>query len=243
MNEKVKAVVLVTGANKGIGRAVVQALAARGYTVYLGSRDVQRGMAAKASLQLPQADIRCLQLDVTDEASIANAAAHIEREAARLDVLVNNAGIVINRDPPSRCSVGDLRGTFAVNLFGAVAVTQAMLSLLRAGTQRVIVNVSSEMGSLALHSYPDFKYAPFNSLAYCASKTSLNAFTVMLAKELRAEGFRVNAVSPGYTATDLNHFNGTASVEQAAAVIAHYATLDASGPTGGFFMEQGTLPW
>jgi NAD(P)-dependent dehydrogenase (short-subunit alcohol dehydrogenase family) len=238
-----QSVALVTGANKGIGKAVVRELAMRGYTVYLASRDASLGVAARASLGLTDADIRCIQLDVTDEDSIARAAREIQHEVARLDVLVNNAGISVNRDPPSRCSVRDLERTYAVNVFGVVAVTQAMLPLLRSGTARVIVNLSSELGSLALHGYPGSPFAEFNILAYCSSKTALNAFTVLLAKELRAEGFRVNAVNPGHTATDLNQFRGPRTVEQAATVIVKYATLDASGPTGGFFTENGALPW
>ena len=238
-----KAVALVTGANKGIGKALVRELAMCGYTTYLASRDAGLGAAAKADMRLSDADIHCIELDVTDEDSIARAAERMAREAGRLDVLVNNAGISVNRDPPSRCSVRDLERTYAVNVFGAVAVTQAMLPLLRSGTERVIVNVSSELGSLALQGYPDSPFATYNVLAYCSSKTALNAYTVLLAKELRAEGFRVNAVNPGHTATDLNQFRGPRTVEQAAAVIMQYATLDASGPNGGYFTENGILPW
>lgn len=236
-------VALVTGANKGIGKAAVQRLADAGYTVYLACRDTVRGEAAAADLARADRDIRTIALDVTDTASIAAAATRLQAEIGHLDVLVNNAGINLAPLPPSQCEMQSLRDTYEVNVFGPVAVTRAMLSLLRAGKTRVIVNVSSELGSLGLHGYPDSPWEHVNIFAYNSSKTALNAFTVLLAKELREEGFKVNAVSPGYTATDLNQFSGHRTVEQASAVIAKYAMLDATGPTGGFYIDSGMVPW
>ncbi|MGE7993986.1 SDR family oxidoreductase [Pseudomonas sp. NPDC089554] len=236
-------VALVTGANKGIGLAITRQLAARGYTVYLASRDEQRGAEAKASIEQPGLDIRPISLDVTNEHSIRAAVARLEGEVGSLDVLVNNAGVAGPLLRASQCDAQGLRDVYEANVIGPVSVTQALLALLRAGERRTIVNVSSELGSLTLHSYPDFPFASFDLLAYCSSKTALNAFTVLLARELQEENFKVNAVNPGFTATDLNGFTGTRTVDQAAQVVVKYATLDASGPTGGFFTEGGTLPW
>ncbi|TWC31097.1 NADP-dependent 3-hydroxy acid dehydrogenase YdfG [Pseudomonas sp. SJZ079] len=233
-------VALVTGGNKGIGKAVVARLAEHGYLVYLASRDLARGESAAATLQ---GEIIPIQLDVTDPASLSRAVELIQKRSGKLDVLVNNAGLSVGNAPPSGCDLQELRATYEVNLFGVVAVTQALLPLLRAGERKTIVNLSSELGSLALHSYPDFPYDKVNLLAYNSSKTALNAFTVLLAKELRDEGFRVNSVNPGFTATDLNAFTGQRSVEQAAAVVVQYATLGPDGPTAGFFTEGGSLPW
>lgn len=243
MQTELQRVAVVTGANKGIGLAITQQLAARGYIVYLASRDAQRGVEAKRRIERLGLDIRTLSLDVTDDASIAAAALRLKEEVGALDVLVNNAGMGGQALPPSQCTAQALRDVYATNVFGPVAVTHALLPLLRAGRQRTIVNVSSELGSLALHSYPDFPYASVNLRPYCSSKTALNAFTVLLAKELQAESFKVNAVNPGFTATDLNGFTGTRTVEQAAQTVVKYASLDASGPSGGYFTDGGLLPW
>ncbi|MFL9877655.1 SDR family oxidoreductase [Herbaspirillum rhizosphaerae] len=240
-----KRIALVTGANKGIGKETVKQLAQLGYTVYLGSRDKQRGLDAQEELRATSTttDVRWLSLDVTDEESIHNAAKTIEQEVGRLDVLVNNAGISIEKLAPSKATVSMMRKTFESNVFGPVALTQALLPLLRASRHRAIVNVSSELGSLTLQGYPDFRYGGTNMMAYMSSKTALNAFTVLLAKELKDEGFRINSINPGFTATDLNAFRGTGSVSDAAAVVVKYATLDRDGPTGGFFMLNGQVPW
>ncbi|AJO78623.1 SDR family oxidoreductase [Pseudomonas sp. MRSN 12121] len=243
MKAHIQPVALVTGANKGIGLAITQQLAARGYTVYLASRDEKRGAEAKASIERPGLDIRPICLDVTDVESIAAAAARLKDEVGSLDVLVNNAGIAGQPLPPSQCDAQALRDVYEANVIGPVSVTRLLLPLLRAGQKRTIVNVSSELGSLTLHSYPDFPFAPVNLLAYCSSKTALNAFTVLLAKELREDDFKVNSVNPGFTATDLNGFTGKRTVDQAAEIVVKYATLDVSGPTGGFFTDGGFMPW
>lgn len=238
-----KTVALVTGANKGIGKETVRVLAAKGWTVYLGSREEGRGEAAKAELGVPDADVRVLALDVTDDASVAAAVRRVTSETGRLDVLVNNAGIGVDMDPVTQTTIAAMMQTYEVNLYGPIRLTQALLPLLRAGQHKTIVNVSSELGSLGLHGFPDSPYDKVVPFAYNSSKTALNAFTVLLAKELRAEGFKVNSVSPGYTATDLNAFSGPRTVQQAAAVIAAYAMLDRTGATGGFFTEGGSVPW
>lgn len=236
-------VALVTGANKGIGLAITQQLAARGYIVYLGSRDKQRGLEAKAGIEGPGLDIRAIQLDVTDVDSIASAASRLKDEVGSLDVLINNAGIAGQPMPPSQCDAQVLRDVYETNVIGPVSITRMLLPLLRLGQRRTIVNVSSELASLTLHNYPNFSFAPVNLLAYCSSKTALNAFTVLLAKELRSENFKINAVNPGFTATDLNGFTGKGSVEKAASIVVKYAILDSTGPTGEFLTEGGVVPW
>ena len=233
-------VILATGGNKGIGKETVRQLAAAGHTVYLASRDFARGEAAAREIG---GDVRAVALDVTVLDTLAAAAERLAREVGHLDVLVNNAGIAADLAPPSQVELATLRQTLEVNLVGPVAVTQALLPLLRQGGAKNIVNLSSELGSLAMHGFPDFAYNEVLAFAYNASKTALNAFTVLLAKELKPEGFRVNSVNPGFTATDMNDHHGHRTVEQAAAVVVQYATLAPGGPTGGFFTEGGTIPW
>lgn len=238
-----QSVALVTGANKGIGKETVRQLASHADVIYLACRDTASGDEAKSSLNLSHADIRVIQLDVTDADSIQRAVAQVEQQSGKLDILINNAGVVLESKPPSESDVDMIRATYDVNLFGVINLTQAMLPLLRKGEEKTIVNLSSELGSLTLHGYPDFPFYQVNLLAYNSSKTALNAFTVLLAKELQDEGFHINAVNPGYTATDLNAHSGPRSVEQAAAVVVKYATQAENGPNGGFFTDGGVLPW
>ncbi|PLR30253.1 short-chain dehydrogenase [Chimaeribacter coloradensis] len=233
---------LVTGANKGIGKEIARQLAQQGYHVFLGCRDAARGREAQAELE-SAGQVEFVALDVTDGASVDAAAAQVEARAGRLDLLINNAGIAPDAAPPSQVKLDDIRATYEVNVLGPVRVTQAFLPLLRKGEQKNILNISSELGSLALHSYPDFAYHGVNIFSYNSSKTALNAFTVLLAKELKAEGFRVNAVNPGFTATDLNQHSGPLAPAEAAAAIVHYAVQGADGPTGGFFFQDGQVPW
>ena len=237
-------ITLITGANKGIGRAVAASLAGKLDGVnYCGARDAEAAHATARDLAGQRAEVRGLQLDVTDAASIAAAAAHIAREHGRLDVLINNAGVSLDRQLPSSTTVEIFNETFAVNLFGVVAVTQAMLPSLRNSAAARIVNVSSGLGSLTLRSDPDHFYASIDPIAYMASKSALNSVTVSYAHEFAAAGWKVNAADPGYTATALNGFSGPRSVEQAAIVIVRLATLPDDGPTGGFFDEDGPVPW
>lgn len=243
MNKQFKPIALVTGANKGIGRQVVQELSDQGYVVYLGCRDTAKGDVAKKEMAAPDRDIRVLQLDVTDDASIGAAARRIEADTGSLDLLINNAGIASQPLQPTETGRAEMHRVFETNLYGPVAVTRAMMPLLRRGERRTIVNVTSELGSVSLHAYPDWQFAQVNFLAYCASKSALNAFTVLLAKELKDEDFRVNAVNPGFTATDLNHHSGTRTVEQAAAVIVKCATAGKDAPTATFFTDGGQMPW
>ncbi|MBC7658588.1 MAG: SDR family oxidoreductase [Chitinophagaceae bacterium] len=236
-------IALVTGANKGIGKEIAQQLAQKGLTVFIGCRDQKRGEAAALELRLQGGDVRVIALDVTDAQSIETAARRLQEECGHLDVLINNAGISVEHAPPSAANAAKMRETFDTNFFGAVATTQAMLPLLRLSAHKVIVNVSSELGSSTLHSVPEWAYAGVNLLSYNASKAALNSFTVLLAKELRSEGFRVNSINPGYVATDLNHHRGKGTAAEGAVIAVKAALLGPDGPTGSFLTEGGTLPW
>ena len=244
-NEMTGRIALVTGANKGIGREIVVQLAQRGMTVLLGARDKKRREDAVASLRAGGLDdVHPLALDVTDAASAAEAAAQIDREYGRLDVLVNNAGISGGRARPSQADLGQLRMVFETNVFGIVIVTNAMLPLLRQSGAAVVVNVSSEAGSLAGASDPESPLAGMPpSGVYVPSKTAVNSLTVQYAKELRPDNILVNAINPGYCATDLNDHQGVLDAAQGASVAVQYATIGPNGPTGGFFGASGPVPW
>jgi len=247
-----KPVALVTGANKGIGLQIAKDLAERGLTVLVGSRNLKRGEEAAKRVG---PDAYAIQLDVTDQASITAAAERIRNEFGRLDVLVNNAGVshagkpgrsleeILKRSRASIASLGEVRAVFETNVFGVIAMTQAMLPLLRVASAGRIVNISSGVGSLTLNSDPTFPYRSHFSVVYSASKTALNAVTLAFAIELESTHIKVNAVSPGFTATALNNFEGTSTVEQAAREPVRLALLDADGPTGTFSNKDGPLPW
>ncbi|WP_035847493.1 SDR family oxidoreductase [Kitasatospora azatica] len=245
------AVALVTGANKGIGFQVALQLAERGLTVVVGARDPERGRAAAADLRSAGADAYPVTLDVTDPVTVRQVAGWIDERFGRLDVLVNNAGAA--EDPGHRPSSADLdlvRVVFETNVFGVLTVTNAVLPLLRRSAAPRIVNVSSGMGSVTTQSFPDSYLAQVPATAaYPASKSALNALTVQYAKELRRDGFLVNAVSPGPCDTDLTKelqnagFLITRTPAQGAAVIVRLATLGSDGPTGGFFGEDGPVLW
>ena len=246
-------VALVTGANKGIGRAAAGQLAALGMTVLLGARDPQRGEEAAAALRAAGGDAHAVTLDVTDPATIQEAAKLAEVRFGHLDVLINNAGIsgsgqVSPEDAydqvPSSVDLDMVRAVFETNVFGVIAVTNAMLPLLRRSPAPRIVNVSSHAASLTITSDPDGPFAALlPSAAYAPSKTALTALTVQYANELRKDGILINAAAPGYVDTDSNNHTGVLTVAQGAAVLVRLATLGADGPTAGFFSEEGPVPW
>ncbi|RFU39707.1 SDR family oxidoreductase [Actinomadura logoneensis] len=240
-----KRIALITGANKGIGFETARLLGREGMTVLVGARAPERGEKAAAELAGEGIDARFVRLDVTDEDTARDAAAWIGAEFGRLDVLVNNAGIAPAEASvaPSELSVAALRTTYETNVFGVVAVTNAMLPLLRRADAARVVNVSSELGSLTLLSDPDSVYYPVNLLAYNSSKTALNGVTLAYAKELAGAGIKVNAANPGYTATDLNAHTGIQTAEQAARLVLPLALLPEDGPSGGFFQGVRPLPW
>lgn len=235
--------VLITGANKGIGFETAKQLAQLGYFVYLGSRSKAKGLDAINKLKNSGiSTVALIEIDVTDINSIKQAKQELETKIEVLDVLINNAAISGGSDQSfSTGTMENLRNVFETNFFGAVQTTQQFIPLLQKSKEPVIVNVSSELGSLTVHSStlnPNYKIYD----TYSSSKTALNAFTVMLANELRDANFKINSVSPGYTATDLNQYKGTQTVEQGAKYIVKYATLGIHGPTGGFFREE-EIPW
>lgn len=236
---------LVTGANKGIGFETAKQLADLGYFVYIGSRDKTKGLEAMKKLNaLGYANVDCIELDVTDINSIKSARQELEVKTQYLNILINNAGIRGEvPQPASKVPIDRLRLVFETNFFGAVQTTQEFIDLLKKADQPRIVNVTSDLASLTNHSDPTWKFYPFKSAAYSPSKTALNAYTVMLAFELKDTNFKVNCVNPGHTATDFNNFKGEKTVEQGASVIVKYATLDKDGETGKFFSDEGETAW
>ncbi|SDS66780.1 SDR family NAD(P)-dependent oxidoreductase [Actinopolymorpha singaporensis] len=231
---------LITGGNKGLGFETARRLIAAGHSVYIGSRDPERGRRAADQL-----GARLVTLDVTDEESVAAAAKNIEADGG-LDVLVNNAGIE-GRTPDGRvvdaaATTADLMRTlFETNAVGLVRVTHAFLPLLQHSPAPVVVNVSSGLASLSHVTTPGTPTYAFPGIAYPASKAAVNMITVQYAKAFPA--MRINAVEPGYTATDLNHHTGTQTVAEGAQIIVRMAQVGADGPTGGYFGADGPLPW
>jgi NAD(P)-dependent dehydrogenase (short-subunit alcohol dehydrogenase family) len=250
-------VTLVTGANKGIGYEVARLLGRRGSTVMVGARDPERGAAAENRLRDLGVDAHHLPLDVTDPDTIERAAKTVDADHGRLDVLVNNAAITGGWDvgTPSQTPLDAMRTVYETNVFGVVAVTNAFLPLLRRAPAGRIVNVSSELGSIAAMSDPASPMAELVSLPYPTSKTALNMVTALYAKELWGTAVKVNAANPGYCATDLNDHSGFRTATEGAETVVHLATLGDDGPTGSFHghiwrtdpgpgePELGTLPW
>ncbi len=252
-NQHDKRIALVTGANQGVGLQVAKELVANGLAVLIGSRHFARGEAAAKEIG-PGAV--ALQLDVTDRASIAAATERIHKEFGRLDLLVNNAAISNTRKDAlslqeyakitlaSNASLDEIRAVWETNVFGVLAVYQAMLPLLRESSNARIVNVSSGVGSLAVNADPAYPYHAFFGPVYPASKTALNAMTLAMMVELESTGIKVNLVSPGFTKTNLNGYAGTESVEDGSREVVRVALLGPDGPTGTFTRwENTTIPW
>ena len=232
---------LVTGANKGIGKEIARQLVAAGFTVHVGSRDPERGQQAAREIG---GGARLLVLDVTQAASIAAAARQVED----LDVLVNNAGVMVDGQAPPEADVDSFRRTYETNVFAVLAVTNAFLPALRRSARPRIVNISSGTGSLTWSTDPERQFAVSGGggAAYRSSKTALNALTVFYAQALEGEGFRVNALAPGLRRTDLNERAAASDGDpaEAAAGAVQLALLPDDGPTGGFFSWDGTpAPW
>jgi NAD(P)-dependent dehydrogenase (short-subunit alcohol dehydrogenase family) len=248
-----KRIALVTGANQGVGLQLAKELVANGVTVLVGSRNAERGEAAAQSIG---EGAIAIQIDVTDAASIAAAAERIRTEFGRLDLLVNNAGISNTRtsavsiaelmanSKASNAPLDEVRAIWETNVFGVLAVYQAMLPLLRLGSDARIVNVSSGVGSLALNADPAFPYRGVFGPGYAASKTALNAVTLAMMIELEGTGIKVNLVSPGFTSTALNNFEGTESLEDGSREVVRVALLGPDGPSNTFTgWENSTIPW
>lgn len=259
--------VFITGANQGLGYETAKQLIGNNYFVYLGSRNIKRGEETATKLEdLGLVNFKMVQIDVTDNNSIKAAAQELQQSVPQLDVLINNAGIsgpmpskeetlaVLENPAPgvvtqqaSTLGIEEIRNVFDVNFFGAIQVTQALIPLLKKSSHPRIVNVTSSLGSLANHSDPaapwyDF-FKKWKLAAYNSSKAALNAYTVMLAAELENTPFKVNSITPGFAATNLNNYAGTQSPVEAAKVIFDYATIGENGPTGKFYDENGELAW
>ena len=231
---------LITGANKGLGHETARRLIAAGHTVYLGSRDAGRGRRAAGEL-----GARLVLIDVTDDASVAAAAKSIEADGG-LDVLVNNAGMEGRKPDGGVLGAADLtadvmKTVFETNVFGMVRVTHAFLPLLQRSAAPVVVNVSSGLGSMARMTTAGTPAYAYPGVAYPTSKAAVNMITIQYAKAL--PGIRINAVEPGFTATDLNGRTGTQTVEEGAEIIVRMAQIGPEGPTGGYFDAEGPLPW
>ncbi|GHO63271.1 dehydrogenase [Ktedonobacter sp. SOSP1-52] len=235
---------LITGANKGIGFETARQLGQQGICVIIGARDKARGEEAVQKLAALDVQATFVELDVTDEKSISRAAQYIAETFGRLDILINNAGISGgNANTPSDTALAVMRTVYNTNVFGVVAVTKAMMPLLRKSQAGRIVNVSSGLGSITLARDRNSEFFQVNNLPYQSSKAALNAITVEFAKELAETPIKVNAADPGFTDTDFNNHRGYRTVEQAATVIVRLATLGEDSPTGSFQDGNGNVPW
>jgi NAD(P)-dependent dehydrogenase (short-subunit alcohol dehydrogenase family) len=240
-------IILITGANKGLGLAAARELGRAGHTVLLGARDLSRGRAAEADLRGEGLDAVHVRLDVTDPAAIDAAAAWIGSAYGHLDILVNNAGISRDRPHgPADLPVAALREIYEVNVLGVVAVTNAMLPLLRRSPAPYIGNVTSGLGTVALLTDQESPWRAYAGLlGYNSSKAALNAVTLIYAATLEPDGIRVNGLSPGFCATDLNGHRGHDTAAAGGARIARQVTLPEPVPTGVLLTEDGTgtYPW
>jgi NAD(P)-dependent dehydrogenase (short-subunit alcohol dehydrogenase family) len=237
-------IALVTGANKGIGLEIARQLAQAGVYVIIGARDPARGQAALDDLAAQGLEAQSVAIDLNDHASIAAAAETIRAEHGRLDILVNNAGIVDAEDgPPTMSSAEAVRRIMDTNFVGTLAVTQAMLPLLRKAPAARIVNLSSSLGSLSVNGDPTSPYYSARLIGYNASKAALNMLTVQLAQELRDTPMVVNSVSPGYVKTDLTGHTGYMTPEEGARMPVVYALLGSDAVSGRFVEASGETPW
>lgn len=239
-------IALITGATRGIGVETARQLAREGVHVIVGARSPAKGAGVALTLQGEGLAVEALQLDVTDAASIGAAAEEVARKHGRLDILVNNAGVLsdVSGGKPSAQTLAEWRRVFDTNLFGLVETTLAFLPLLRKSPAGRIVNLSSILGSIALHEQPDSPIYDFKSVpAYNVSKSAVNAWTVQLAWELRDTPIKVNAAHPGYVRTDMNGGAGDIDVPDGARTSVQLALLGPDGPSGGFFHAEQRLPW
>jgi NAD(P)-dependent dehydrogenase (short-subunit alcohol dehydrogenase family) len=241
---------LITGANKSIGFETARQLLEKGYYIYLGSHNLENGQEAVEKLKAEGLnEVEAIQIDVSDDESVKAARAVIGKKAESLDVLINNAGISGGfPQTATGASVATFKEVYETNVFGVVRVTQAFLDLLKKSAEPRIVMVSSSQGSLTVGDDPTNIYYNHKAAVYQSSKAALNMITINLAYEVRDTPFKVNAVDPGFVATDFNNHRGTGTVEEAGARIAKYAIIDSDGPTGRFFSEEynpetGAIPW
>jgi NAD(P)-dependent dehydrogenase (short-subunit alcohol dehydrogenase family) len=228
-------VAVVTGANRGIGFEVCRQLGSLGMTVVLGSRDAALGDAAAGTLRDEGLDVVAHQLDVTDQQSVDALAGWLEANRGRLDVLINNAGVMPNKNRVLEASLDEVEAMWQVNLVGSWRTTKALVPLMERGGWGRIVNVSSQAGSVA--------NANAVATAYRVSKASLNVFSKALAEDLKPRGILVNAVCPGWVASDMGGPEATRSLSEGATSILWAVLLEDDGPTGGFYQNGKPLPW
>jgi NAD(P)-dependent dehydrogenase (short-subunit alcohol dehydrogenase family) len=243
---KTSKIALVTGANKGIGLETVKQLARQGVTVLLGARDAKKGEAAAEKLRQEKLDVRALEIDVSDSTSIRNAAKKVEGEFGHLDILINNAGVMLDDDKKkaSEQSLDTWRKTFATNLFGLVETTNAFLPLLRKSDAGRIVNLSSILGSITFHATPGSPvYDSKTYTTYNVSKSAVNAYTVQLAYELKDTEIKVNAAHPGWVKTDMGGKGAVMEIPDGARTSVELAMLGADGPNGAYMHMGEKLPW
>ena len=242
-----KKVALITGANKGLGLETARQLGKLGYTVLIGSRDPLKGEVAARLMRNEGIDVRVVKLDVNRQADIDAAAAMVESEFGKLDVLVNNAGVMIEKgwtkNTTSETTLENLRATFEANLFAVVAVTKALLPALKKADAARIVNVSSILGSVSLQATKGSPTYSTKLFAYNASKAALNVYTISLAHELRNTKIKVNSAHPGWVKTDLGGSAAPMNVVDGAKTEVELATLGDDGPSGGFFHMGEEIPW
>lgn len=238
-------IALITGANKGIGLETARQLGQQDITVLIGTRDPAKGEAAALSLRQEGLDARALKLDVNDAESIRQAVVLVERDFGRLDILVNNAGVLLDdySKKVSEQSLDTWRATFATNVFGLIATTQAFLPLLRKSEAGRIVNVSSILGSISCHATPGSPVYDFKVPAYNVSKAAVNAYTVQLAYELKASKIKVNAVHPGWVKTELGGEGATMEIPDGAKTSVALATIGEDGPNGAYIHMGKPIPW
>lgn len=242
--------VLITGANRSIGLEIAKQLAAKGYFIYIGSRSLAKGEEIVNQLKAEgMANLKAVELDVTNPATISAAAAMVGQEKGSLDILINNAGILGSiPQSASEADVNMIKDVFETNFFGVIQVTQAFLPLLKKSDAPRISNITSGLGSLTMHTNPDWGYYHIKAAAYNTSKAALNMYTITLDYELRALPFKVNAIDPGYTATDFNNHQGHSTVQDAAAFIITHTDTPADAPTGQYFSpdikhDSKISPW
>jgi len=242
-----KKVAFVTGGNRGIGLETARQLGKQGVKVVIGSRDLEKGKAAAEKLRADGADVDAIRFDITKPADYQEAYNYFDKNFGRLDILINNAGVSKEAfgSPNNASSVSPsvLRETFDTNFFGTIDLTQKLLPLIKKSPEGRIVNLSSILGSLALHADPKSPIYGFKALAYDASKTALNAFTVHLAAELKDTKIKVNSAHPGWVKTEMGGPNAPMEVSEGGKTSAQLATLADDGPNGGFFHLGQPLPW
>jgi NAD(P)-dependent dehydrogenase (short-subunit alcohol dehydrogenase family) len=244
MQPRKNQIALITGANKGIGFEIARQLGVQGICVIVAARDRERGETAAAGLRKQDIQVRYLRIDLTDPSTMSAAAADIEAREGKLDILVNNAGITSPGDgAPSEAKLESVRRTVDTNFFGTLAVTQAMLPLLKRSASGRIVNVSSGLGSLATMGDASVEFSAYRFIGYGASKAALNMPIIQLASELKDSRIKVNSADPGYTATDLNAHRGRQTIPEGAAAAVRLALLPDDGPSGGFFDTSGPQRW